>query len=115
MGALNVSQSDSALAVHSHSLAVSTVIVPEPPADVTLDVLTFSVTAHRCADRSLGDRRVVDEELQAVANAMRMSNEEYRNRTPPKLVITAGGNTGRQRASEICQQFRSQEDLCVYD
>ena len=87
-------------------------IVPDPPADVTLDVLTFSVTAQRCAERSLGDRRVVDEELQAVANAIRISIEEYRNRTPPEWVIT-GGNTGRQRASENCKHFSTSSFLAV--
>ena len=72
-GAPNVSQSDSALAVHWHSLSVATLIVPDPPDDATLDVLTFKVTPHRDVERAVGVRSVVDEEPQPVDHVMRMS------------------------------------------
>jgi hypothetical protein len=74
VGTPKVSQSDTALTVHSHSLAVATLIVPDPPADVMLDVLTFRVTAHRCVEGPV--RRVVDPEPQPVANAVSTSIEE---------------------------------------
>jgi hypothetical protein len=50
-------------------------IVPVPPADVMPDVRTFRVIAHRCAEGPIGVRRVVDEEPQAVANAVSRSIE----------------------------------------
>jgi hypothetical protein len=55
---------------------VVTLIVPDPPADVMLDVPTFSVTAHRSGDGPLGPRRVVDEVPQPVANAASRTIEE---------------------------------------
>ena len=43
-------------------------IVPDPPADVMLGLLTFNVTPHR-SDEGLVGVTDVDEELQAVASA----------------------------------------------
>jgi hypothetical protein len=62
------------LAVHAHSLAVATLIVPDPPADVMLDVPTFRVSAHRSGE-PVGPTRVVDEVPQPVANAVSRSIE----------------------------------------
>jgi hypothetical protein len=52
---------------------VATLIVPDPPDDVMLDVLTLRVTAHRGVERGVGVKSVVDEEPQPVDHAMRKS------------------------------------------
>jgi hypothetical protein len=115
VGALSVSQSDSALAAHSHSLAVATLIVPDPPADVTLDALTVRVTAHRCVVRPVGFRRVVDEEPQPVANAVRKITEKQRRRTPPRCTMSFCSHIGRLHASDSCCDPREQHCSTVCD
>jgi hypothetical protein len=62
-------------------------IVPDPPADVMLDVVTFRVNPHRCVEGPLGVKRVVDEEPQPVANALSRSIEGQISRTPPRWVM----------------------------
>ena len=70
-----MSQSDPALRVHAHSRATSMLIVPVPPADVMVDVLTFRRTAHR-DEGPVGVSSVVDEEPHPVANAVSKNNHE---------------------------------------
>ncbi|HUQ47762.1 MAG TPA: hypothetical protein VM053_05885, partial [Gemmatimonadaceae bacterium] len=103
VGALMVSQSDSALAVHSHSLAVATLIVPEPPTDVMVDVLSLNVTEHRWAEGSIGDSTVVDDEPQRVANTTAISSTigRERNRTPPEWAMNVRADRGRLHATDL--------------
>jgi hypothetical protein len=50
--------------------------VPDPPADAMLDVLTFSVRAHRPVDGPAGLRTVVDEEPQPAPDATARNIQE---------------------------------------
>jgi len=82
-----VTQFESALAVHWHSLSVAMVIVPDPPADVMRAVLTLTVSPHRAFDGPSGVTEV-DEELQPLEHAATKRITEQRRRTPPTRVIS---------------------------
>ena len=57
------------MTVHEHSRSVAMLIVPDPPAEVMVDVLIFSFIPHRCMEEPVGFNSVVDEEPHAVPKA----------------------------------------------
>ena len=78
VGPLKVTQSDSARAVHSHSLAIATLSVPDPPADDMAAPLSVTAAAHLCVEGPVGVTEVLDDEPQPAATATSKDNEMRR-------------------------------------